>query len=48
MENNLQNAIAQAVIDILRQKEKSEGIKVGVSARHVHLSQKDLETLFGV
>ncbi len=47
MENNLQNAIAQAVIDILRQKEKSEGIKVGVSARHVHLSQKDLETLFG-
>ena len=47
MENNLQNVIAQAVIDILRQKEKSEGIKVGVSARHVHLSQKDLETLFG-
>lgn len=47
MENNLQDVIAQAVIDILRQKEKSEGIKVGVSARHVHLSQKDLETLFG-
>ena len=47
MENNLQDIIAQTVIDILKQKEASEGIKVGVSARHVHLSQKDLETLFG-
>lgn len=47
MENNLQDIIAQAVIDVLKQKEASEGIKVGVSARHVHLSQKDLETLFG-
>lgn len=47
MENNLQDIIARTVIDILKQKEQSEGIKVGVSARHVHLSQKDLETLFG-
>lgn len=47
MEKNLQDIIAQTVIDILKQKESSEGIKVGVSARHVHLSQKDLETLFG-
>lgn len=47
MENNLQDVIARTVIDILKQKEQSEGIKVGVSARHVHLSQKDLETLFG-
>lgn len=47
MEKNLQDIIAQTVIDVLRQKEASEGIKVGVSARHVHLSQKDLETLFG-
>lgn len=47
MNENLQDKIAQAVIEILKQKEQSDGIKVGVSARHVHLSQKDLETLFG-
>ena len=47
MDNNLQDMIAKAVVDILKQKEASNGIKVGVSARHVHLSQEDLETLFG-
>lgn len=47
MEQNLQEMISRAVIDILKQQEANEGIKVGVSARHVHLSQSDLETLFG-
>ncbi len=47
MEHNLQEMITRAVVDILKQQEASEGIKVGVSARHVHLSQEDLETLFG-
>ena len=47
MEKSFQDMIAQTVIDVLKQKEASEGIKIGVSARHVHLSQKDLETLFG-
>ena len=47
MENNLQEMITRAVVDILKQQEANEGIKVGVSARHVHLSQADLETLFG-
>lgn len=47
MDNNLQDMIAKAVVDILKQKDADNGIKVGVSARHVHLSQKDLETLFG-
>ena len=47
MDNNLQDIIAKAVVEILKEKEASEGIKVGVSARHVHLSQQDLETLFG-
>lgn len=47
MDKNLESLIAKTVVDILKQKEASEGIKVGVSARHVHLSQADLETLFG-
>ena len=47
MDNNLQDIIVKTVVDILKQKDDSNGIKVGVSARHVHLSQKDLETLFG-
>ena len=47
MDNNLQDMIAKAVVDIIKQKEDNKGIKVGVSARHVHLSQADLETLFG-
>jgi putative phosphotransacetylase len=47
MDKNLENLIAKTVVDILKQKEASEGIKVGVSARHVHLSQADLETLLG-
>lgn len=47
MDKNLENVIAQTVVEILKQKEASEGIKVGVSARHVHLSQEHLEILFG-
>ncbi len=47
MDNNLQDIITKAVVEILKEKEASEGIKVGVSARHVHLSQHDLDVLFG-
>ena len=47
MQENLQDVIARTVIEILKEKEKDEGIRVGVSARHVHLSRKDLNTLFG-
>ena len=47
MDNNLQDMIAKAVVDIIKQKEDNKGIKVGVSARHVHLSQEHLEILFG-
>ena len=39
MDNNLQDMIAKAVVDIIKQKEDNKGIKVGVSARHVHLSR---------
>lgn len=45
-DQNLIDTITKGVIDVLN-KEADTGIKVGVSARHVHLSQADLETLFG-
>ena len=32
MDNNLQDMIAKAVVDIIKQKEDNKGIKVGVSA----------------
>ena len=43
----LEDLISKTVVDILKKKEESDGIKVGVSARHVHLSRKDLDALFG-
>ena len=39
--------VVENVMKQIREKEADTGIRVGVSARHVHLSQKDLETLFG-
>jgi putative phosphotransacetylase len=46
--NSLVELITKNVIGILNStEEKSQGIKVGVSARHVHLSRADLDTLFG-
>ena len=42
--------IAEAVKKVMEQlgaDKKDNGVKIGVSQRHVHLSQEDLETLFG-
>lgn len=47
MDSNLVDLVTASVVNILKEKDESTGIRVGVSARHVHLSQKDLETLFG-
>jgi len=47
IDEKLLDLVTKSVIDALKNKEADEGIKVGVSARHVHLSQADLETLFG-
>lgn len=48
MNNNI-DFIRKLVIEILEEKKKIIDfcIPVGVSARHVHLSKKDVETLFG-
>lgn len=42
--------IAEAVKKVMEQlgvDKQDNGVKIGVSQRHVHLSQEDLETLFG-
>ena len=47
LDEKLLDIVTKSVLDILREEDNYDGIKVGVSARHVHLSQNDLETLFG-
>lgn len=44
---SLEEIITNAVVASLKKHEEEDIIKIGVSARHVHLSQKDLYALFG-
>lgn len=46
-DNRLVDLITENIVSILNKDSKKGDIKVGVSARHVHLSKEDLETLFG-
>ncbi len=43
----LEEIITDAVVATLKRRDDDDVIKIGVSARHVHLSQKDLYALFG-
>ncbi len=45
-DEKLVDIVTKSVLAVL-EGQTDDGIKVGVSARHVHLSQADLETLFG-
>ncbi|MCR4719046.1 MAG: phosphate propanoyltransferase [Firmicutes bacterium] len=48
LDEKLIELVTENVIKLLKKEDAADtGIKVGVSARHIHLSQKDLETLFG-
>ena len=47
VDEKLFDLVTKSVINILKEQDTDDSIKVGVSARHVHLSKEDLETLFG-
>lgn len=47
IDESIVKQVTKSILDILNKENADDGIKVGVSARHVHLSQADLETLFG-
>lgn len=47
VDESIVKQVTKSILEILEKDNEPDGIKVGVSARHVHLSQADLETLFG-
>ena len=47
IDESIVRKVTESILEILKTENADDGIKVGVSARHVHLSKEDLETLFG-
>lgn len=47
VDESIVKQVTKIIMEQLNNENADDGIKVGVSARHVHLSQADLETLFG-
>ncbi|MBS7297701.1 MAG: phosphate propanoyltransferase [Eubacteriales bacterium] len=47
VDESIVKQVTKIIMEQLNSESADDGIKVGVSARHVHLSQADLETLFG-
>ena len=49
MNETLVQLITEKVMDVLKNEQPSskKEVKVGVSARHIHLSKEHLEVLFG-
>ena len=47
VDESIVKQVTKIIMEHLKSESAADGIKVGVSARHVHLSQADLETLFG-
>nr|WP_240345851.1 phosphate propanoyltransferase [Parageobacillus toebii] len=47
MSNGLQDKIFKAVMKRIQEIEEGPYVPIGISNRHVHLSQEDLESLFG-
>ncbi|MCX7714151.1 MAG: phosphate propanoyltransferase [Clostridia bacterium] len=45
--DDLVGMVTAEVLNVLNKKRTIDGIRVGVSARHVHLSRADLDVLFG-
>ena len=47
IDESIVRKVTESILEILKTENADDGIRVGVSARHVHLSKNDLETLFG-
>lgn len=47
MEENLSEVIAKEILKTISIKDRSYSIPIGISNRHIHLTQDDLEVLYG-
>lgn len=47
MEENLSEIIAKEIVKTMAIKDRSYSIPIGISNRHIHVTQEDLEVLYG-